>query len=138
MLQHDIFLARRTSHNGEHYILHPGLACVYAQFSSLSPSLFPTLLLPSARANTPSLRFPTSNCPVLVVQVAARSPHRRDFVLPDGVHNLRGYIRDPDQWAAKVRGCMRAGGLTRGSGVGRGIGARCGARTSGRPRCKGV
>lgn len=35
-------------------------------------------------------------------QVAARSPHRRDFVLPDGVHNLRGYIRDPDQWAAKV------------------------------------
>jgi hypothetical protein len=24
-----------------------------------------------------------------------RSPHRRDVVLPDGVHNLRGYIKPP-------------------------------------------
>ncbi len=54
---------------------------------------------------------------LLLLQVAARSPHRRDFVLPDGVHNLRGYIRDPDQWAAKVRGCAWVGGLTRGSWV---------------------
>ncbi len=23
------------------------------------------------------------------------SPHRREYVLPDGVKNLRGYVRDP-------------------------------------------
>lgn len=28
-------------------------------------------------------------------QNPAKSPHRREFVLPDGVHNLRGYVRDP-------------------------------------------
>ncbi|KAG2452463.1 hypothetical protein HYH02_002703 [Chlamydomonas schloesseri] len=35
-------------------------------------------------------------------QVAARSPFRREFVLPDGVHNFKGYVRDPEEWAAKV------------------------------------
>ncbi|KAG2424372.1 hypothetical protein HXX76_014581 [Chlamydomonas incerta] len=35
-------------------------------------------------------------------QVAARSPFRREFVLPDGVHNFKGYVRDPAEWAAKV------------------------------------
>lgn len=24
-----------------------------------------------------------------------RSPHRREVVLPDGVHNLRGYVKPP-------------------------------------------
>jgi hypothetical protein len=24
-----------------------------------------------------------------------RSPHRQDVVLPDGVHNLRGYVKPP-------------------------------------------
>ncbi|GLC40786.1 hypothetical protein PLESTB_000022800 [Pleodorina starrii] len=41
-------------------------------------------------------------------QNAARSPHRREFVLPDGVHNLRGYLRDPGQWAEKVESIKQA------------------------------
>ncbi|KXZ55494.1 ARP6 protein [Gonium pectorale] len=36
-------------------------------------------------------------------QNLARSPHRREFVLPDGVNNLRGYVRDPAAWAEKVQ-----------------------------------
>ncbi|EFJ45987.1 actin-related protein Arp6 [Volvox carteri f. nagariensis] len=39
---------------------------------------------------------------------AARSPHRREFVLPDGVHNLRGYLRDPKEWSAKVESIKQA------------------------------
>ncbi|GFR49305.1 hypothetical protein Agub_g11327 [Astrephomene gubernaculifera] len=41
-------------------------------------------------------------------QVAARSPHRREFVLPDGVHNLKGYVRDPEEWARKVESVKQA------------------------------
>ncbi|KAG2501776.1 hypothetical protein HYH03_000276 [Edaphochlamys debaryana] len=41
-------------------------------------------------------------------QVAARSPHRREFVLPDGVHNLRGYMRDPAEWAQRVESIKAA------------------------------
>lgn len=30
-----------------------------------------------------------------VANPTARSPHRREVVLPDGVHNLRGYVKPP-------------------------------------------
>lgn len=31
---------------------------------------------------------------------AKASPHRLEYVLPDGLHNTRGYVRDPVQAAA--------------------------------------
>lgn len=40
-------------------------------------------------------------------QPAARSPHRRDVVLPDGVHNLRGYVKPP---TADMQAALSAGG----------------------------
>jgi len=49
----------------------------------------------------------------------ARSAHRRDFVLPDGVHNLRGFVRQPltrEQEAAAreaARAAAAAGGAPR-------------------------
>jgi hypothetical protein len=36
-----------------------------------------------------------------------RSPHRRDVVLPDGVHNLRGYVKPP---TADVVAALSPGG----------------------------
>lgn len=30
-----------------------------------------------------------------VANPTVRSPHRREVVLPDGVHNLRGYVKPP-------------------------------------------
>eukprot|EP00775_Hariotina_reticulata_P008319 gene8319-8504_t len=38
---------------------------------------------------------------------ATRSPHRRDVVLPDGVHNLRGYVRPP---SAEMAAALQPGG----------------------------
>lgn len=37
----------------------------------------------------------------------SRSPHRRDVVLPDGVHNLRGYVRPP---SAEMAAALQPGG----------------------------
>jgi hypothetical protein len=30
-----------------------------------------------------------------IANPTGRSPHRREVVLPDGVHNLRGYVKPP-------------------------------------------
>lgn len=39
-----------------------------------------------------------------------RSPHRREYVLPDGVHNLRGYVRPAaGPTAAAVAAAQQAG-----------------------------
>lgn len=32
-----------------------------------------------------------------IANPTVRSPHRREVVLPDGVHNLRGYVKPPSQ-----------------------------------------
>lgn len=44
-----------------------------------------------------------------------RSPHRRDVVLPDGVHNLRGYVNPP---TAEVVAALSPGGKHHGIATG--------------------
>jgi hypothetical protein len=45
-----------------------------------------------------------------------RSPHRRDVVLPDGVHNLRGYVKPP---TADILAALSPGGKHHGITTGR-------------------
>jgi hypothetical protein len=42
-----------------------------------------------------------------VANPTARSPHRREVVLPDGVHNLRGFVKPP---TADVMAAFKEGG----------------------------
>ena len=42
-----------------------------------------------------------------VANPTARSPHKREVVLPDGVHNLRGYVKPPP---AELVGAFKEGG----------------------------
>jgi hypothetical protein len=42
-----------------------------------------------------------------IANPTVRSPHRREVVLPDGVHNLRGYVKPP---SADVVAAFKEGG----------------------------
>jgi hypothetical protein len=39
------------------------------------------------------------------------SPHRLEYVLPDGLHNTRGYVRNPSQAAATKGQGARSWGM---------------------------
>lgn len=55
-----------------------------------------------------------------VANPTGRSPHRREVVLPDGVHNLRGYVKPP---APELLTAFKEGGkyssLKSGAAIGR-------------------
>ena len=53
------------------------------------------------------------------LSAAARkdSPHRREYVLPDGVKNLRGFVRDPKATATGTDTAEGAQSRPRGSGL---------------------
>jgi len=67
------------------------------------------MLLTSASARVHVMQDVLSD--LRVANPTVRSPHKREVVLPDGVHNLRGYVKPP---TADLLAAFKEGGKNSG------------------------